>query len=91
MGEEKKHISNKLRRCRRLSGYKQREVAKLLGLKSSARLARWEKGKSFPSVPNLLKLSALYSTLANDFYFELYQCYKKDLTKQQVRFKKKKK
>ncbi|MBK7966595.1 MAG: helix-turn-helix domain-containing protein [Bacteroidetes bacterium] len=47
MSEEKKYISNKLRRYRRLSGYKQREVAKLLGLKSATRLTKWEKGKIF--------------------------------------------
>ncbi len=91
MSAEKKFIINKLRRRRRQLGYKQREVSKLLGLKSSARLARWEKGKSFPSVPNLLKLSALYSTLANDFYFELYLQFKKAMKKQESRFNKRKK
>lgn len=91
MRQEKKYIPNKLKRCRKLSGYKQNQVSRLLGLKSAARLAKWEKGKSFPSVLNLLKLSALYSTLANDFYFEIYQKYKNKLKNNSPKYKRKNK
>lgn len=91
MGEEKKYIPNKLKRCRKLSGYKQNEVSRLLGLKSSARLAKWEKGKSFPSVLNLLKLSALYSTLANDLYIEIYLKFKNEVKHIKPTYKRKNK
>jgi transcriptional regulator with XRE-family HTH domain len=81
MRYEKKYIGNKLKASRKLLGCKQTQVAKSIGLKSAARLAKWEQGKSFPSVPNLLKLSALYSVLANDLYLDLYLKYKDDLRK----------
>ena len=73
-----KLIGNKLRVSRKLAGLNQKEVCSRLGFKSAARLAKWEQGKSFPSTINLLKLSALYSTLANDLYFELYLRFKEE-------------
>ena len=66
---------NSLKKHRLLMGYKQNEVAKLLGLKSASRISRWEKGLAMPSVENLIKLSALYSTLMNELYFEMYRSY----------------
>jgi len=66
-------FKNNLRKHRLLMGYKQNEVAKLLGLKSSSRISRWEKGLAMPSVENLIKLSALYATLMNELYFERYK------------------
>ncbi len=57
-------------------GYKQNEVAKLLGLKSASRISKWEKGLAMPSVENLIKLSALYATLMNELYLESYREFK---------------
>lgn len=52
-------------------GYSQKEVARLLGHKDTTMLSRWEKGKSMPSARNLLKLSIIYRTLADQLYFDL--------------------
>ncbi len=68
---------NSLKKHRLLMGYKQNEVAKLLGLKSASRISRWEKGLAMPSVENLIKLSAIYSTLMNELYWEMYMEIKK--------------
>ena len=70
--KKRSYIKNRLKKYRVLMGYKQKEVAELLGLKSASRISRWEKGLAMPSVENLIKLSALYSTLMNEFYFEIY-------------------
>ena len=70
---------NSLKKYRLLMGYKQKEVAKLLGLKSASRISRWEKGLAMPSVENLIKLSALYSTLMNELYWEMYKEIKKGI------------
>ena len=70
---------NSLKEHRLLMGYKQKEVARLLGMKSANRLSRWEKGVAMPNVENLIKLSAIYATLMNEFYFELYNKHKSKL------------
>jgi len=52
-------------------GYTQEDVAWLLGHKSVSRISKWEKGVSMPNIKNLLKLSYLYRTLADQLYFDL--------------------
>jgi transcriptional regulator with XRE-family HTH domain len=80
----KQVVSNRLRRCRKIAGYTQREVARLLGFKNSARISSWEKGFSLPNMVNLFKLSVLYHTLPNEFYIELYQQLRNDIAKPQT-------
>lgn len=70
MGKSR-NIPNRLRKYRRLAGYKQKDVAQILGLRCTNRLSRWEQGRSLPSLSNVLKLSALYKTLVEELYFEL--------------------
>lgn len=41
-----------------------------LGLNSTNRISRWEKGLAMPSVINLFKLSVLYNTLVDQLYSE---------------------
>ena len=79
------YYKNNLRKHRLLIGYKQNEVAKLLGLKSASRISRWEKGLAMPSVENLIKLSALYATLMNELYFEMYKTFQLNIRKKNVR------
>ncbi len=76
MKKKTKRYKNSLRKHRLLMGYKQNEVAKLLGLKSASRISKWEKGLAMPSVENLIKLSALYATLMNELYLESYREFK---------------
>ena len=39
-----------------------------LGLKSTNRISRWEKGLAMPSARNLFKLSILFNTLVDQLY-----------------------
>ena len=64
-------IPNSLKKHRKLVGYKQIEVALLLGLHDTACISRWEKGLSFPNTINLIKLSIIYRTFPNELYFDL--------------------
>lgn len=49
---------NQIRRYRKERYLRQRDVARLLKLKQSCDIYRWETGKKIPSLLNALKLSA---------------------------------
>lgn len=49
---------NQIRRYRKKRYLRQRDVVKLLGLKCTTDLYRWETGRKLPSLLNALKLSA---------------------------------
>ena len=66
-------IPNRLKMHRKMMGYKQKEVALLLGLYSTSPLSEWENGVSMPNSHNLIKLSVLYRTHANELYVEYCQ------------------
>ena len=55
-----KNTPNLLRKYRKASGLREKDVAKILGLKSSNELTRWENGENIPTIINALKLSILY-------------------------------
>lgn len=63
-------ITNRLKMFRKLRGYKQKEVAALLGLYDALPLRLWEQGKMLPNSQNLIKLSILYRTYPNELYAE---------------------
>jgi DNA-binding XRE family transcriptional regulator len=65
-----KPIQNCLRKYRKESGLKQTEVAKILHLRSTAIISRWEKGDSVPSVMNALRLAVLYRTMMDAFFID---------------------
>jgi len=66
-------IPNRLTMFRRTQGYKQKEVARLLGLHDGWALRQWEHGKSLPNSSNLIKLSILYRTYPNELYPEYFK------------------
>lgn len=68
---QRKHIPNYLRKYRKLAGYKQSEVALLLGLKSTSMISRWETGVSMPDTDNLLWLAVLYGTMMDALFHNL--------------------
>ena len=66
-----KRIPNVLRKYRRASGLKQQDVAKILGMKSSSRISRWEKGEGIPSVVNVFKLAIIYRVMVDSLFIDL--------------------
>jgi transcriptional regulator with XRE-family HTH domain len=79
MEDEQTHIPNRLEKHRKIMGYTQKDVAFILGHKNTDRISKWEKGSAVPSVLNLIKLSVIYRTLMNDFYFDTFQAFRKDI------------
>lgn len=74
-----KNIPNLLRKSRRERGLKQKEVAKILGLKSTSRISKWEHGYCTPSLKNVLKLSILYRVMVYGLFIDLVQKLKKEI------------
>lgn len=75
----RKPIRNCLRRFRKESGLKQTEVAKILHLRSTAIISRWEQGVSMPSVLNAVRLAVLYRTMMDTFFLDLRWSVRKEL------------
>lgn len=73
MGNAHSHLPNRLKKYRKLMNYSQKDIARILKLKSASIISRWENGASLPNVVNLFKLSILYRRLADQLYFELIQ------------------
>ncbi len=61
------------------SGLKQTDIAKKLGLSSTAIISRWERGLAKPSLEYVLKLSLIYQTTVNNLYHDLLLEYQEEL------------
>ena len=72
-------IPNRLKMHRKMMGYKQKEVAQLLGLYNTSPLSEWENGITIPNSHNLIKLSILYRTYINELYPEYFQMVRETL------------
>jgi transcriptional regulator with XRE-family HTH domain len=66
-----KRTPNNLRRFRRERGLSQKDVAAILGIKSSSMVSRWEKGVTLPETLNALKMAALYRSAVDVIYDDL--------------------
>lgn len=67
-----KQYPNSLRKHRKNAGLRQREVARLLGLKTPERLSRWENGSAKPMPKSLLLLAEIYQVPAQDLFSEIW-------------------
>ncbi|NNV53877.1 helix-turn-helix domain-containing protein [Limnovirga soli] len=79
MEHDCRHIPNRLRHYRKLCGYTQKDVAILLNLGSTARISLWERGLTYPSAINLIKLSVIYRTIVNELYYDHWVEFKEDI------------
>lgn len=64
---------NHLRKYRKEAGLSLAVVARVLDLKSSAELVRWETGAKQPSAYRALQLSVLYHRLVNDLLWPEFE------------------
>jgi len=65
-------VNNEIRRYRLQLGVTQRELARTCGVRLST-FSSWERGMTCPSVPMVLKLAKLLSTLAEGLYPDFYR------------------
>lgn len=57
-----------LKACRVNKGWTQREAAKRLNVTDET-LANWERAKTFPSVPQIMKIEEVYGVMYSDIIF----------------------
>jgi transcriptional regulator with XRE-family HTH domain len=80
---EFKKIPNNLRKYRKAIGLKQKDVAKILNLKSAGMICRWEKGGCLPSLLNAIRLAGLYCVLVDALFFPLIRLIKRKIMQRQ--------
>jgi transcriptional regulator with XRE-family HTH domain len=80
---EYRNIPNCLRKYRKAIGLKQKDVAKILNLRSSGMISRWEKGVCLPSLLNAFKLAGLSSVLVDALFFPLIRLIKRKIMERQ--------
>ena len=78
-----KKVPNNLRKYRKAIGLKQKDVAKILNLKSAGMVSRWEKGRCLPSLVNAFKLAGLYCVLVDALFFPLIRAIKRKIMERQ--------
>ncbi len=78
-------IPNSLKRYRKARGLQQKEVAKILGIRSASMISRWEKGICLPSTPNLFRLAVVYRTMVDALYIDLVRASRAHLHKREKR------
>ena len=74
-----RRIPNLLKKYRRVRGLKQKEVARILNLKSPSRISRWEKGVCLPSVKNALRLAVVYKVMVDAIFSDLIRSLREEL------------
>ncbi|OPY73241.1 MAG: Helix-turn-helix domain protein [Syntrophorhabdus sp. PtaU1.Bin002] len=74
-----KRIPNCLRKCRKIAGYSQKQVALLLGIENAGMISRWENGSCFPSPVNIFRLAAVYHTMADALYIDLLRAVRREI------------
>ncbi len=79
-------IPNTLRKYRRASGLKQQDVAAMLGIKSSSRISRWEKGEGIPNLVNAMKLAILYRSMVDSLFVDLLHNLREEMRETQEKF-----
>jgi transcriptional regulator with XRE-family HTH domain len=62
---------------------KQKDVAKILNLKSAGMISRWEKGVCLPNLVNASKLAGLYCVLVDALFFPLIRLIKRKVMQRQ--------
>ena len=71
--------SNQIRRYRTKRCLRQRDIAKLLGLKHATDLYRWETGQKHPSLMNALKLSAALNCPVELLFLDHFKQIRKEM------------
>ena len=69
---EKCRFPNKLKMFRRSSGYSQKKVARMLGLRDTSTISRWEHGIALPGIVQTFRLALIYHTEPHELFSELW-------------------
>jgi transcriptional regulator with XRE-family HTH domain len=86
-----KKIPNLLRKYRKVNGFKQQDVAEILGMKSTSKISRWEKGECIPNMVNAFRISILYCVMVDSLFIDLLHELRKETKKRMDEYLQKKK
>jgi transcriptional regulator with XRE-family HTH domain len=73
---------------RKRMGFSQKHVARLLGLRSTSMLARYERGRSIPPLPRALSLGVILRVPVEFLFPTLYDSLRDGIRKQEERLAK---
>ena len=82
--KRERRIPNLLRKYRKVRGFKQKDVARILDLKSPSRISRWEKGICLPSLTNALRLAAAYRVMVDAIFPDLLRDLREEIMKREA-------
>ena len=74
-------VPNCLRKYRRIRRLKQKQVALILGLKTTSRILQWENGSTIPNIVNLFKLAIIYRVLPDALFIDLVRDLREEIRK----------
>lgn len=81
MVKQPQQVCNYLRLYRKKNGLSQKDVAYLIGYKSTNSISNYERGHKLPQLANLLKLEIIYHTPVAFLFKDHYQEFKKEIQK----------
>ena len=76
--------TNQIRRYRKKRYLRQQDVSRMLGLKQSCDVYRWEAGRQVPSLMNALKLSAALGCPVELLFLDHFQRIRGDMYPQEA-------
>jgi len=74
-----KRPSNNLKFYRKQAGLQQKQVAEILGVKSTSIISRWENNVSYPDLINAFKLATIYRVMVDALYIDLKESVSNDI------------
>jgi len=81
-----KRIPNSLRKYRKARGLTQEDVVRILGLKNTSTISRWEVGVRLPKPPNMFKLAVLYRVMADALFINLRRSLQEEVFKAEQKY-----
>ena len=83
MGNVSAKIPNSLRLYRRKNGLSQKDIARLLGYKSSTAVSSYEQGTKSPHLLNLLKLEIINRVPVAYLYWDSYRTLRQEIRRKE--------
>ena len=75
---------NNLKKCRRIAGYTQKDIALIFNFTYTTVISKWERGLSLPCTKHLFTLSILYNVSPNELYPTLWESLKEEAAEKKL-------
>lgn len=81
-----KRLPNCLRKFRKARGLSQIQVARLLDLKNTTNISKWENGLDIPNTLYLVRMAVIYRTMVDALIPDLIHLLKGEIAKKESKF-----